>query len=87
MEWCPSGCYDPNKRMGLLAVASITGSIHIFNIPFLRNQRNGDGDGDELNIIQIKPCYKLVYEPENHPFHFPTRLAWSKVSIFFHLWQ
>ncbi|KAF7994850.1 hypothetical protein HCN44_004322 [Aphidius gifuensis] len=34
MEWCPSGTYEMNKTMGLLATGSSDGCVHIYSLPF-----------------------------------------------------
>lgn len=33
MEWCPFGAYEPNKKIGLLALSTSTGDCPIFAMP------------------------------------------------------
>jgi len=35
MAWCPSGAYEPNKKVGLLALSTSCGDCPIFAMPFV----------------------------------------------------
>lgn len=35
MAWCPSGAYEPPKKMGLLALSTSCGDCPVFAMPFV----------------------------------------------------
>lgn len=48
MAWCPSGAYEPNKKIGLLALSTSCGDCPIFAMPHLNNN--------------LEKYFKLYYE-------------------------
>lgn len=35
MAWCPSGAYEPDKKIGLLALSTSSGDCPIFAMPYV----------------------------------------------------
>lgn len=35
MAWCPSGAYEPDKKLGLLALSTSSGDCPVFAMPFV----------------------------------------------------
>ncbi|XP_057654912.1 uncharacterized protein LOC130893122 [Diorhabda carinulata] len=81
MEWCPTGCFNPENsdkgsRMGLLAVASSIMPVNIYSIPFLKEDEKG-------LFYKLSPVIKLqliAKESEMKRTIFATKISWSRVS-------
>ncbi|XP_018561078.1 uncharacterized protein LOC108903390 [Anoplophora glabripennis] len=86
IEWCPSGCFDTNpeddgeemSRMGLLAVAGSDSAVHIYSIPYLKDDQMG-------MFYKTKPLLRLhlalneEYGLSRENFY-ATKISWSKAS-------
>ncbi|XP_024082995.1 uncharacterized protein LOC106673592 [Cimex lectularius] len=72
LEWCPVGCQN-DKRMGLLAVASASGSIPLFSVPQPKAS-------SEIRFPACKPQPVLILELGPYEKYQCTRISWSKVK-------
>ncbi|XP_044743230.1 uncharacterized protein LOC123305544 isoform X2 [Chrysoperla carnea] len=82
MEWCPSGCYQENERLGLLALATSTGFVYIISVPF-PNQLSATNTN--LPVYKTKPIYQLKLQDKTSKLLGDTemqvtKLKWSKQS-------
>lgn len=74
LEWCPSGCYDEEMRLGLLAAAASDGFVYIYSIPVLKDAQNG-------LFYKNKIVARLQLDVNEKPTnYYATRISWSKVS-------
>ncbi|KAK0182296.1 hypothetical protein PV327_000448 [Microctonus hyperodae] len=96
MEWCPSGAYEnlfttndsshtknSSRRMGLLAVASSDGCVHIYSMVFPEELNFVKTDGSNLPIYKTDPVVtlqinNLLHEHDEVNWQCLT-LSWSKV--------
>ncbi|XP_049821946.1 uncharacterized protein LOC109602047 isoform X2 [Aethina tumida] len=77
LEWCPSGCYDlDRRRLGLLAVAASDGNVYVYSVPFFSE--------DEFGLFyKPKPSVVLKFgHPEDHKLSeqkfYATKVSWSQ---------
>lgn len=72
LEWCPSGGYIENERLGILAAACSSGRTLLYAIPWL------DGRDSTKRIFHLKPVLVLQIDEYNStPCH---RLVWQRHS-------
>lgn len=74
LEWCPSGGYIENERLGLLAAACSSGKVLVYAIPWLDNRdKERIAHFQPVLVLQIdeynsNPCYRVVWQRDT-PHH------------------
>ncbi|XP_050421092.1 uncharacterized protein LOC126833675 isoform X3 [Adelges cooleyi] len=77
MAWCPAGSYEPNKKIGLLALSTSSGDCPIFAMPHMK------GDPVKFNIYKVKPIIARNFEFEwNNTSIQCTRVCWQATAPF-----
>lgn len=83
VEFCPSGGYIANKRLGLLAVATYDGTVNILALPSVDemvDDQSGDGG---IRLVKAKPALSLRCTLSRERQRTSTQIRWSQVSVIF----
>ena len=54
VEWCPSGCYETDVSLGLLAASCQDGTVRLLNVGFPSNASSNDSKSDLVKANCIK---------------------------------
>lgn len=81
MKFCPSGGYIPEKRLGILAIASMAGNIYLYSLPC----RLSNDCATSTRIVLLSPSLNLTFHfdasrDEINGQNKATHLVWTKES-------
>lgn len=81
MKFLPSGGFIPEKRLGLLAVASHSGDVNILPLPLLNVQPPKPLQAEENShlVVKIQPKFILRVSPKGPLNQIVTQITWSQV--------
>lgn len=81
IQFCPSGGYIANQRLGLLAVGTFDGNVDILALPSIDNLVKDEEHSNATRLLKKTPVISLRCTLGGERQSSVCKLAWSQVNI------